>query len=89
MTEVVVDIHSITSASGWYFSAAKTEVGQILGATEPVLCLALVSVMDTSHPTLAPTKRVIALDHEHYGDILGMAVEDRHTNIEFRDPTHD
>ena len=88
MTEVVVDIHSIASASGWYFSAENTEIGQVLGATDPVLCLALVSIMDTNHPSLAPSKRVIAIDHEHYGDILGMSVESRHTSIEFCGANH-
>jgi len=78
MSEIVVDIHSISSASGWYFAE--------FGGIEPVLCLALVSTMDTAHPSLAPARRVIALDKDHLGDILGMTVENKHTDIEHRGP---
>ena len=77
MPEVVVDIHSISSANGWYFSD--------FGGIEPVLCLALVSTMDTAHPSVAPARRVLALDKDHFGDILGMTVESKHTDIEFRE----
>lgn len=81
MPEIVVDIHSICSANGWYFSES--------GGMGPVLCLALVSTMDTNHPSLAPARQIIALDKEYFGDILGMTVERKHTEIERRDPDED
>lgn len=78
MAEIVVDIHSICSADGWYFSD--------YGGIDPVLCLALVSTMDTNHPSLAPARQIIALDKDYFGDILGMTIESKHTDIGRRDP---
>lgn len=81
MSEVVIEIHTISSANGWYFSE--------FGGIEPVLCFALVSILDTDHPTISPAKQVIALDKDHFGDILGMTVEEKHTDIEFRELKRD
>ncbi len=81
MSEVIVDVHSISSASGWYFTE--------FDALHPVMCFALVSAFSTDHPSLAPAKTVIALGKDIVGDLVGMTIESKHTDFEFRELEQD
>lgn len=83
MPEIITEVHTITSALGWYFNAGNSEVARILGNTEPVLCFALLSSINTDYPSLAPTRKIIALDENQMDDLVGSALGPRHTDIAF------
>ena len=80
MDEIIIELHSITSASGWYFDGNRSRIAE-LPDYEPVVCFALVSTHNSKYPTLAPTKRMIAIDTDSMDDIIGKHVVSKHTNL--------
>lgn len=74
MSEIITEVHTITSVQGWRFNTA---------AGENVLCLALVSVFNTAYPSLSPVKKIIALDETMMDDLVGLELKPIHTNIAF------
>lgn len=51
MAATIRELHSITSAQGWYFDSTR----------DPVLCFALVSTIDPARGSNDPCKMVIGL----------------------------
>lgn len=71
MGKFVVDVHSITAAHGWVYTD--------YGLEEPVMCLALVTVIDNGMSFIEPQKMVIAIGRDD-AELIGMEISERHTN---------
>lgn len=71
MAERIVDVLSLTSASGW-FLAREGDV------YEPLVSWALVSVFDEDYPTIGATKRIVGIVLSEIADISAVVLEGRH-----------
>lgn len=78
MKEVIINIETITSATGWYFD---TNQPQAISDYEPVACFALVTTHDIDNPNLTPTKRIIGVSIESSYEIVGSFLESNHTDL--------
>ena len=70
MSDIIVDVHNICSASGFYFQNDSLDY-------VPVVCFALVSLFDPDHPALGTRKAVVGLSAQEMapGEIQSMAIE--------------
>lgn len=80
MDEIIIELHGITSAAGWYFDENRSGIPS-LPDYEPVVCFALVSTHNSKYQTLAPTKRVIAIDTDSMDDVVGKSIVEKHTDL--------
>ncbi len=78
MKEVIIDIHNITSADGWYFE----NTGFTEEEMEPVACFLLISMIDTDHPTLGVEKIVIGIGSDDLiSSLINAEVQPKHTQV--------
>lgn len=83
MTQTITDVHSISSAGGWFFTNLGAQAWTDL---VPVACFALVSVVSENHLVLGPNKIVVPLAADTMAtDLIGTNVSDdmrsiMHTN---------
>jgi len=91
MPETIVEVHSISSAHGWYVRSSgheqldefsSAEALEDLVFHDPVLCFALVSVIDPDYLDLGSNKRVIAIT-KSMDHIVGEVIADCHTDLMF------
>ena len=85
MSDVIVEILTIIPSTDWFFGNEFDE--KPLKDFEPVVCFALVTTIDSDHPTLGLNKATIPLSPEQFSDLqslIGASVFELSPSIIYR-----